>query len=303
MKRETSNFNISALKNTMSYNFYFNWLKGLYCSSIKTYNLPETIDERYINLAYFDEGKCLFFKDDILGYLGLRSADGGQLTVYNIPIERRVVTANGYTNNLNVKNSVIVYANYMRRPPITDISNYALRLANIERAIDTNVNAQKTPIMIMCNENERLTMKNWYMKYEGNEPFIFADKSFNADEIKVVNTEAPYVAEQLFNLKEKIMREAMEYIGITAQFTDKKERLISGELQSSQGTAFGSRFMRLEALNEGYEQFNKMFGTNIYAEFNGVFAENYGNSVEEGDNNTWQSTQQKLEQSANTMQD
>lgn len=288
--KEKSGFNESLLLNNSSFSYYFNYLKSLYCTSIKTYNLPDTIDEKYINLAFFDEGKCLFFKDDVLGYLGLRSADGGELSVYNIPSERHVVTANGYTNNLDADNSVIVYANYLRRPPILDITNFALRLANIERTIDVNVNAQKTPIMILCREEERLTMKNWYMKYEGNEPFIFADKSFNTDEIKVLNTEAPYVAENLFNLKEKIMREAMEYIGITAQFTDKKERLITGELQSSQGAAFGSRFIRLQSLNEGYERFNKMFGTNIYAEFNGVFAEETSlienNAItEEGDNN------------------
>ena len=55
---------------------------------------------------------------------------------------------------------------------------FAQKLYNVSRAIDVNINAQKTPLMIVCDEKQKLTMKNVYMQYEGNEPFIFANKLF-----------------------------------------------------------------------------------------------------------------------------
>ena len=43
--------------------------------------------------------------------------------------------------------------------------------------MDVNIQAQKTPILILAEESQRLTMQNAYMQYDGNEPFIFGNKS------------------------------------------------------------------------------------------------------------------------------
>lgn len=51
---------------------------------------------------------------------------------------------------------------------------FAKRLYNLDRAIDVNANAQKTPVVIKCTQEERLTLMNLYKQWEGNEPMISA---------------------------------------------------------------------------------------------------------------------------------
>ena len=148
-----------------------------------------------------------------------------------------------------------------------DVEMYARRLYEIERTIDVNVKAQKTPILIRATENQRLTMKNLYMQYDGNEPFIFGDKQLDMDGIKVLKTDAPYVADKLNILKRQIWNEALTYLGIENSNTEKRERLVSDEITSNLGGVAAQRFCRLNARRKAAEQINKMFGLNIQVDF------------------------------------
>ena len=116
----------------------------------------------------------------------------------------------------------------------------------IDRTIDVNINAQKTPILIQASETQRLSLKNLYMKYEGNEPYIFADNTLNKDCLQVLRTDAPYVSDKLFTLKMAIWNEYLTHIGITNTAFEKRERLVSDEVVRSQGGTIASRYSRLD---------------------------------------------------------
>ena len=181
----------SARYNNLAFMTYYNRLAEIGFSRFKWNNLPETVDERFLEMVLFGTGAAVFFKDDVLGFLALRVLLNGKFNVYQIPIERRAYAANGYQVELNDKNSVIIYNNYMRTPCVRDIETFAAQLYNIDRTISVNVNAQKTPILLQCSDNQRLTLKNLYMQYEGNMPFIFASKDLDLDSIKSIQTGAP----------------------------------------------------------------------------------------------------------------
>ena len=144
-----------------------------------------------------------------------------------------------------------------------EVEMFAKRLYNLDRAIDVNANAQKTPVLIQCSEQERLTMKNLYMQYDGNTPFIFGDKNLNAKGLTVLKTDAPYVADKLYQLKTQIWNEALTYLGISNTNVTKKERMISDEVIRNQGGTIASRHSRLESRREAVAKINKMFGLNI----------------------------------------
>ena len=109
-----------------------------------------------------------------------------------------------------------------------------------------------------------MTMKNVYMQYDGNQPFIFGSKNMGlTDNIKVLKTDAPYLADKLMMLKNQIWNEALTYLGISNLNIQKKERLVSDEAVRSMGGTIASRQSRLEMRREGAEQINKMFGLNI----------------------------------------
>lgn len=101
------------------------------------------------------------------------------------------------------------------------------------------------------------------MKYEGNEPYIFADNTLNKDCLQVLRTDAPYVCDKLFDLKTNIWNEYLTYIGIPNVSVQKRERLISDEVMRSQGGVTASRNSRLLARLQAVDTINKMFGLNI----------------------------------------
>lgn len=257
----------SALLNNRTYLQYYNRLLELAINMYEWKNLPPSIDERFLELTLFSDGMAVYFRDEILGDLCLQCMIGGNLDVYRIPIRRTAYATNGYQAELDNTNSVIIFNNYTHTNSMLDVEMYARRLYEIERTIDVNVKAQKTPLVIRATENQRLTLKNMYMQYEGNEPFIFGDKNLDMDGIKVLKTDAPYVADKLNILKRQIWNEALTYLGIENSNTEKKERLVSDEVTTNLGGVEAQRFCRLNARRQAAKAINEMFGLNISVDF------------------------------------
>ena len=257
----------SAYMNNRTYLQYYNRLTELAISMFEWQNLPETIDQRFLEMCLFSDGMCVFFQDEVLGYLSLQCMIGGKLNVYRIPMERRAYATNGYQRDLDGTNSVIIFNNYLHTNSMLDVEMFSKRLYNLDRAIDVNANAQKTPVLIQCDESQRLTMKNLYKQYEGNEPFIFGSKGLDANGLKVLQTGAPYVADKLYELKTQIWNEALTYLGISNINVVKKERMITDEVTRNQGGTVASRYSRLESRRQACKQINEMFGLDIWVDY------------------------------------
>lgn len=267
-RRKRTNFEDSATTNTLTYVQYLRRLMELSMSMFEWKNLPSTVDPRYIELRLFKTGSVVFFKDDVLGELCLDCIQQGNFDVYGNPITRRAYSCyNNYQKVLNDKDSVIIWNNYLRTNSVTDIHLYAKRLWDLDRSVDVNAKAQKTPLLIQCNEKQKLAMENLYMQYDGNTPVIFADNNIDINGVKVISTQAPYVADKLYQLKNQIWNEALTYLGISNLNINKQERLITDEVSSSQGSTISSRYSRLECRKQAVEKINEMFGLDIEVDY------------------------------------
>lgn len=266
-RKKDSQFWESTYMNNRTYLQYYNRLTELAISMFEWQNLPKTVDQRFLEMCLFGDGMCVFFQDEVLGYLSLQCMIGGKLNVYRIPMERKAYATNGYQRNLDETNSVIIFNNYLHTNSLLDVEMFSKRLYNLDRAIDVNANAQKTPVLIQCDESQRLTMKNLYKQYEGNEPFIFGSKGLDASGLKVLQTGAPYVADKLYELKTQIWNEALTYLGISNINVVKKERMITDEVTRNQGGTVASRYSRLESRRQACKQINEMFNLDIWVEY------------------------------------
>lgn len=274
----------SAKLNNATYQQYYNRLTELSTVMFEWKNLPETVDPRFLELTLFAKGQAVFFKDDVMGYLALPVAINGTWNVYNIPKSRRAYATNGYQNNLNDKNSVIIYNNYTHTNSMLDVEMFSRRLYNMDRAIDININAQKTPVLIQCTETQRATMLNMYKQYEGNEPFIFGDNNLDVKGFQVVKTDAPFVADKIRQEKIQTWNEALTYLGISNTNVTKKERLISDEVIRSQGGTIASRYSRLEMRRQACRDINKMFSElDIWCDYRDDFREVDDETIFTGD--------------------
>ena len=257
----------SATKNNATYIQYYNRLTELSISMFEWKNLPETVDERFLELALFSMGMAVFFKDEVMGYLALRTTISGEFNVYRIPIRRRAFADNGYNRDLTIEDSVIIYNNLIHTNSRLDVRMFADKLADIDRTIQVNARAQKTPVLIKCDENQRLTMLNLYKEYDGNAPVVYGDKNLNANGLTVLKTDAPYNADKLYQLKTQYWNEALTYLGISNINSVKKERMITDEVTRNQGGVVASRYSRLESRRQACRKINDMFGLDIWCDY------------------------------------
>lgn len=276
----------SALENNATYLTYYQRLLELSISMFEWRNLPNTIDSRYIELMLFEKGSVVYFDDEAIGNLCLDCISLGQFDVYGYPKKRRAYSSyNQYSRELNENDSVIIWNNFLRTNSQLVVKMYAKRLYNLDRIIDVNVNSQKTPVAILATPQQKLTMKNLYKEYDGNAPFIFGDKNLDLNGIKAISTGAPYVADNIYNLKTQIWNEALTYLGISNVNTVKKERLISDEVQRNLGGTIASRYSRLQSRQDAVKKINEMFGTNIEVEYrDDVYSEVIAD-IKDGDGN------------------
>lgn len=275
-KREKTLFGESATVNNLTYMQYLNRLTELSVSMFEWKNLPPTVDERYLELHLFETGSMVYFNDEVIGNLCLDCLPSGRLDVYGNPVLRRAYSRyNNYQKLLKESNSVIIWNNYLHTNSILEVKMFAKRLYNLDRIIDVNANAQKTPVLIQGTEQQRLTLKNLYKEFDGNAPFIFGDKNLDLNSLKCLQTGAPYVCDKLYNLKQMYWNEALTYLGINNSGAQKRERMLAIESSQAQGGTISSRYSRLQSRREAVEKINAMFGTNIEVNYREDFISIY----------------------------
>lgn len=261
--------------NRLTYNFYYDRLLEMSLSRYEWINLPDSVDARFLELTLFKNGQALFFEDDVLGMLALPVIISGPFNVYKIPIRRRAFTpgvssvnetdkstVSTYHAERTNKDSVICYNNMLHSPSLNMCRMYARRLADIDRTIDVNISAQKTPVLIEADSNTLLSLKNAYKQFDGNYPVIYGKKGIS-EHINVLTTGAPLVAPALQQLKQTIWNDALESLGIANHGADKKERVNTLEIQANQGGTIASRYSGLIAREQTCDAVNRMFGTDI----------------------------------------
>lgn len=263
-RRKKTLFEESLVRNNQSYIQYVNRLTELSISMFEWKHLPPSVDRRYIELELFQNGRVVYFNDEVIGDLCLDCITSGRLDVYGEPYLRRAYSRyNEYQKMLKSTNSVIIWNNYLRTNSVLDVEIFARKLWLIDRIIDVNVNAQKTPVLVQGTEKQRLTLLNLYKEFDGNTPFIFGDKNLDLNALKAIVTDAPFVSDKLYQLKTQIWNEALTYLGISNINIQKKERLITDEVTRNQGGTIASRYSRLDCRRIAADKINSMFKTNI----------------------------------------
>jgi hypothetical protein len=266
--------------NMLTSNDYYDRLKLIALSLFEWKGLPESCNPRFLELTLYLYGKALFINDPELGFLNMRCTPSGTLNNYDEPISYTAYST-VYQKEFARDNCVLIRNNYLERPTDHSVILFASRLTQAERTIDVNINAQKTPVLIRCDDKDRLTMKNLYNQYEGNEPFILGAKSLNPDGIKVFKTDAPFVADKLQNYKHELWNEALTFFGINNANSDKRERLITDEVNANNEViSINAQAMLLTRL-EACILINKMYGLNVTVKMREFKDENF--EEKEGD--------------------
>lgn len=259
--------------NNLTYTNYYYKLMLIARSLFKWNNLPNGINEKWIERYLFSEGSCVFYKDPIIGFMVAKIGNTGTLNYYDEPTTIRPYATNYlYTNEktddmlMNGEDCVIIRNNADCIPTYPMIQLYSADLTNIKRTIDTNIEAQKIPTVVKCTDKQKLSFKQAIKQKQDNEPVIYADKGMDTSEISVLNTNAPIVFDKLQTQKTNILNECLTFLGINNANTDKRERLVTNEVDANNEMIQINADTMLETRRKACEEINKMFGLNISVE-------------------------------------
>ena len=249
----------------------FQEFKSLYMSSFNWINVPDTINTRYLELQLFETGRVVFFNDEDLGVLALQGTQVGGLDVYYEPVQVHVIGGNGYSNTLKNKSEcIIVWDNSSRTIPKSKLIRLAQRIADIEKTIDINVYGQRTPLIVKTSKKQELTVKNLLTDYDNFRPVVVVDDDFGNEKIKAIRTDTPYVVDKLEEEKRKLWNEALSFIGIENNFSEKSERLTQNEVLVSNGLAIAKRTDRRKCREDSLIKINELFELDIVIELNNL---------------------------------
>lgn len=269
VKAKDIRFLDSALMNTQTYWDYVERFKKICFSMFEWVNLPDTMNARYLEECLYYKGQASLLKDKVYGFINTQCASNGYLNIYGLPSSLNCYSyqynsiRNLYTGleGTEDKDCILVMNNWQRIPTASTIELFCQRLAEAEMTASVNIKAQKTPVLIVVDENQRLMMENLYSQYDGNRPFIFGDKNqLSENAIKCISTGAEFIADKVMDYKKAIWNEALTFLGVNNLSNEKKERLITDEASSNNELINLNLQSMLIPRQEACKQFNKLFG-------------------------------------------
>lgn len=251
------------IRNTIMFHDYYARLKAIACSVFEWEGLPETCSARFLEDCLFHYGNAVFINDPDMSFLTLKVVPSDTLNVYNEPLSYTAFST-GYSKQFSSEDCVYIRNNYLDKSTESTILIFAEKLADIDVSTTVNIRAQKTPVLIRCDEKTKMSLQAVYNQFDGNNQIIFGTKSLSEKPLEVLKTEAPFVADKLREEKRAVWNEALEFLGLNTNPSDKKkERLIVNEVNANNEQIDIQAETMLLTRKQACEEINAKYGLNV----------------------------------------
>lgn len=267
----------------------FAWtLKDIFINmlaSMFTYEgLPESIRpefvERFLILngsiaGWKYDGDDKKFKDKLIVSIG---GESEQPDVYGVGRDYIAATQNGYTKTIERDvNGVVIYNNSLYQPDIQIINAFVDELTEMFVSLRTNIlYTRNKPVFKAATDKERRAIQEAFEKIKNDlEPIIVTSTNVmeeieGSETVKVLDITDVNNADKLQYIVKSIddaFRWFFTLYGQAVQGNGKLAQQTVKEVDGSTSLSFIYPNDRLKMRQEGFDRFNKMFGTNISVRF------------------------------------
>lgn len=266
-------------------------LMNIAMNRFKWIGLPNTCDERFLQRQLLIHGNATICHrvgmPDV--WQTLIAAPFGEFDVYGVPTQWN---AYGYGNQdagtqyrVTRENGVFVYYSNTRTNPWPALNQFARKLAYYERTEIMNLSHQLTPWLFTAPQEKELEVINLMFQVMEGKPAVVGDKNLLelANGIQALNTNVPFIGEELNRGYQNTLNQAMLYLGVPHLAFEKGERMIEDEARANTAPTTVNLLNCLNAQRKASDELNERFGLNtkvVFAEDLTSLNYNYTNNIE-----------------------
>lgn len=227
----------SEQRNMQLYWMLRNQITALYLNRFKWINLPNTCDEKILELLLFTQGQATIAANPEDGLFRTLQIAGmvGELDEYGYPY---IWEALGLAGNMRYRvtkaTGMYVYDNSLRVPILQRIEVWTHELVDILTTLRQDRAHLKIPVVISGLQEKKLDMENYVKQVAGGEIFMITTNGIDNFDVKVQNTQnTKSFQSDLWASYFNVWNEIYKSGGI--EFVDyKKERRVEAEIEDSQ---------------------------------------------------------------------
>lgn len=190
------------------------------------YRLSEVIER----LLFF-KGQCALFKDNDTWKVRC-CVPTGNIGEFGQPSSFTLTDFNGNNTTVvdeNDERFIWIKNNNDCIPTIFWVLKYCDRVSKIERTMDLNIDAQKTPYLIETSPEIHLSIQNIFKQIKEMDEVVYMDqKKGIKDNVHVLNLNVPYLVDKLYAQKTNEFNDLLNFLGINT-ITEKPERILYKE--------------------------------------------------------------------------
>lgn len=256
-----------------SYHYYYDKLMKMVYTIFKFDNVPEEWNMPYFKEKLFNNG-VVAVVDTSAGILPLECQTTG-INVWGQATDFIITNVVlGTLQGKIGKDGELIYFSMvqnMYQSMARLVGRYAELLANIDASINTTLMNSRVAQIFEASSNAQMkTMEKVYDQISSGKPAVFIRKNTEEgfDHAIFNNVKNTYIGNDLLITKQTIFNEFKTEIGINNSNTQKRERLISAEVESNDAELNSNIYEWHDNLVDCFDRVNKMFNLNIAVDFN-----------------------------------
>ena len=263
---------VEGLNNT-SYFYYYDKLMRMIYTIFKFGNVPSYWCMPYFKEKLFNRG-VLAVVDTSAGILPLECSYEG-INVWGMPVYFNI--NNVVLGNLRGKigeDGELIYFSVVEntyKSMVQLVDRYASLLANIDGSLNTTlINSRIAQVFEASSNSQLKVMEKVYDQISNGKPAVFIRKNGEEPFEHAIfnNVKNTYIGNDLIITKQSIFNEFKSEIGINNSNTQKKERLITSEVENNKEELNSNIYEWYYNLNDCISKVNAMFNLNISVSFN-----------------------------------
>lgn len=196
----------------------------------------ELEDSMFIERELFENGFLIMTPRKSTQWILSKGVASGTLNWQGFPTRYQRIGFGLDNEEFNTDEIVVIRNNLTETPSISLCRDYAYRLSQILITQDINLQQQKTPVIIKATDKNVFSLKRLFQQVTAGEPNIFTRKSFDENDITTLDIKAEFIYDKLQKAYTNCLNEFLTLMGINNCNTDKRERLITNEVDANNET-------------------------------------------------------------------